>query len=377
MLQIALAMLVRDLGRWYGLVTALAFTAFILTQQPGTFLGVIARTTALVDTMREVDVWVMDPHVRYVDDIQPMVDGALYRVRGVAGVAWAAPYYKGSARVRLADGRVEACELTAVDDATLLGAPPRLVHGTVDALRTPDAVLVDQAGAVRFGGARAVARGAVLELNDARALVAGIFDAPPGFQSVPRVVTTWQRVRRFVPAERRMLSFVLVRVARGHDPAAVAHAIESRTGLRARTAADFSEDTRRFFIGNTGVLLTFYVITAIAVGIGLFLAAQTFRNFVIDHLRHFGALAAMGADHATIRRMVVAQAVVAGLHGTGLGIGGSALTMAAMAGTETAGRLAPWQVGVTTGLMLGVCAGVAALSLRRVRRLEPAAVFRA
>ena len=374
-------MLVRDRSRWYGLVIALAFTAFILTQQPGTLLGVIARTTAMIDAMRDVDVWVMDPHVRYVDDLQPLPDGALHRVRGVAGVAWASPYFKGSARVRLADGRVETSELYAFDGATLVGAPTAIVTGTRAALRRPDAVLVDRLGAARLGAgvdgsARALVPGDVVELNDARAQIVGVVEAPPAFQSLPRLYTTWDRIRRFVPAERRMLSFVLVRVARGQDPAIVARAIEARTGLRARTAADFAGDTRRYFVRSSGVLLTFYVITAVAVGIGLFIAAQTFQNFVIENLRHYGALAAMGADQATMRRMVVAQAVVAGAHGTGLGVGGAALTTLASAGTETASRIEPWQVGATTVAMLVVCASVAAISLRRVRRLEPAAVFR-
>lgn len=37
----------------------------------------------------------MDPKVQFVDDIKPLQDTELYRVRGVAGVDWAMPLYKG------------------------------------------------------------------------------------------------------------------------------------------------------------------------------------------------------------------------------------------------------------------------------------------
>ena len=43
------------------------------------------------------DIWVMDPSVQFIDDVTPLTDNDLYRVRGVPGVAWAVPLYKGLA----------------------------------------------------------------------------------------------------------------------------------------------------------------------------------------------------------------------------------------------------------------------------------------
>src|SRR4029079_1214958 len=47
------------------------------------------------------DLWVMDPSVRFVDDIKPMLESNLQRVRGVDGVKWAVPLYKGNGRAKL------------------------------------------------------------------------------------------------------------------------------------------------------------------------------------------------------------------------------------------------------------------------------------
>ncbi len=43
----------------------------------------------------------MDPNVQFVDDIKPLSDDDLYRVRGVPGVEWAVRLYKGLGRARL------------------------------------------------------------------------------------------------------------------------------------------------------------------------------------------------------------------------------------------------------------------------------------
>ncbi len=43
----------------------------------------------------------MEPSVRFVDDIKPLLESNLQRVRGVPGVKWAVPLYKGNARAKL------------------------------------------------------------------------------------------------------------------------------------------------------------------------------------------------------------------------------------------------------------------------------------
>ena len=77
------------------------------------------------------DLWVMDPNVRFVDDVKPMIENNLYRVRGVDGVLWAVPLYKGQARAKLnsydRDGRkqevIEQVILIGLDDSSAIASP--------------------------------------------------------------------------------------------------------------------------------------------------------------------------------------------------------------------------------------------------------------
>src|SRR5690606_8137019 len=121
MYHVALKMLTGDKGKYLGIIMGLTFASLIMTQQPAIFLGIMARSYSFITDTNLPDIWVMDPKVQFVDDLKPLQDTELYRVRGVSGVAWAMPMYKGLLRVRLADGTFQACMVIGLDDATLVG----------------------------------------------------------------------------------------------------------------------------------------------------------------------------------------------------------------------------------------------------------------
>src|SRR3954451_24067685 len=98
---IALKMLVGDRPKFYGIVMGLTFAALLITQQGSIFCGLMLRTAAQVTDITGADLWVMDPAVRFIDDVKPMLENNLHRVRGVSGVRWAVPLYKGLGRAKL------------------------------------------------------------------------------------------------------------------------------------------------------------------------------------------------------------------------------------------------------------------------------------
>src|SRR4051812_41330343 len=98
---IALKMLTGDKAKFFGIVMGLTFAALLITQQGSIFCGLMLRTAGQVTDITGADLWVMDENVRYVDDVKPMIENNLYRVRSVEGVRWAVPLYKGNGRVKL------------------------------------------------------------------------------------------------------------------------------------------------------------------------------------------------------------------------------------------------------------------------------------
>src|SRR5258708_23931081 len=101
MTWIALKMLIGDRPKFFGIVLGLTFSALLITQQGSIFWGLMLRTSSQIMDITGADLWVMDKNVRFVDDVKPMVENQLYRVRGVEGVKWAVPLYKGQGRAKL------------------------------------------------------------------------------------------------------------------------------------------------------------------------------------------------------------------------------------------------------------------------------------
>ena len=91
MVRIVIKMLFGERVKVLGLVFGVAFATLLVAQQAGLFVGLMTRSQNVIADAPDVDIWVMDPAVEYVDLIRPMRDTELYRVRGVAGVAWAVP----------------------------------------------------------------------------------------------------------------------------------------------------------------------------------------------------------------------------------------------------------------------------------------------
>ena len=101
---VAWRMLVGDTAKYLGAVFGVAFGVLLITQQASIFVGIMSRTANPLRDVREASIWVTDPHLQNADEIEPLSDNAVHRVRGVEGVDWAVRMYKGLARARRPDG---------------------------------------------------------------------------------------------------------------------------------------------------------------------------------------------------------------------------------------------------------------------------------
>jgi putative ABC transport system permease protein len=382
---IALKMLMGDKGKYFGIIMGLTFASLIMTQQPAIFLGLMSRSYSFISDVGLPDIWVMDTKVQFVDDIKPLQDTELYRVRGISGVQWAMPLYKGLLKARLADGTFQTCTVLGLDDATLIGGPPVMLEGKLEDLRRSDGVIVDVDGArdklgkpsPTPGGKRIPVKvGDTLELNDRRAIIVGIAKVTRTFQSQPVLYTTYSRALSYAPRERKLLSFVLVKAKPGQDLHELTRRIREIKGLAAYTQKEFIELTYQYFMKNTGIPINFGISVTLGFIVGAAIAGQTFYNFTLENLRQFGVLKAMGAGNWTLLRMILLQAVMVGSIGYGLGVGLTALFGYSMRNTILAFKF-PWQLLLFSGAGVSlICIFAALLSITKVIRLEPAIVFK-
>jgi len=385
-LQIALKMLFGDRGKYLGIVTGIALASVLMINQPGIMISILKTVNGLITDVSGPDLWVMDPMVKSVDDAKPMMDTQMYRVRGVKGVAWALPFYRGSQKVRLPNGETVQSVMQGMDDATLIGGPGQLIQGKLEDLRQPDSIIVDKAGAegrlakpaaTPGGKSTPLKVGDTLEINDKRAVVVGIAQATQTFASQPTIYTTYTRAKSYALSERKMMTYILAKARDGEAPDAVARRITQATGLLALTSEEFKAKNLDYMINNTSIIVNFGFVVLVGFIVGAAVTGQIFYNFTLDNLRHFGVFKAMGATDRMLRRMILLQALVVGFIGFGLGAGMTGLFAFLNADSTDLSMTLNWQLLTASGAAVLFIVLMAALfSIRKVMKLEPAIVFK-
>jgi len=386
MLLLSLKMLIEEKAKFICMVLALSFASFIIVQQAAIFIGLMARTYGFISDTSQPDVWVMDQKVQFIDDIKPLRNTQLLLVRGIEGVHWAVPFYKGLLKARLENGTFQQCNVIGIDDSTLIGGPPVMLDGSLLNLRLTDAIIVNRYGAedklAKSGSIYDSSKpftpltpGDTLEINDHRARVVGICETSRTFQSQPVIYTTYSRALEFAPPERKQLSFILVKAKKGLSPKEVAQRITKRTGLMALTQKEFQRLTVKYYLTRTGIPLNFGVAVLLGIVIGMAISGQTFYSFIHENLRFLATFKAMGAQSKLLTKMVLIQSAWVGFIGWGIGIGVAAL-FGFYSRNSDLSFLLPWELFVLSGfLMFLICATSSIHGLLRIYRVDPAVVF--
>ncbi len=349
-----------------------------MAHQASIFAGIMDRTRSQILDITDANVWVMDRNTQYFDEASALTDNDLYRVRGVSGVKWAVPLFKGQPRARSNDGKFRVVILLGLDDATLVGAPQKMILGSAEDLRQPDTAVIDEAGYRFFFPNGPLRLGQTLEMNDHRVRLVGICNASAPFTNFPVVFTRYSQALTYVGRERKLLSFILAKPEAGVSIKELNRRIENSTGLRAMSSGQFGWATIVYYLKNTGIPVNFGLTVAIALIVGTVVAGQTFYIFTIENLKQFGALKAIGVSDRRIVGMILLQALVVGAIGYSLGMGMAASFFAIFVHKiATRGIVLLWQVMLGDALVVLLIVTVASLmSIRRVLVLEPAVVFR-
>ena len=378
MYSIALKMLFGDKAKLIILVVSLAFATLLITQQFAIFIGLMRWSTS---TLRVIpaSIWVVSPKVEQLNQIEPMRDIDLARVKTIPGVAWALPLYQSVQVAKLADGRFYPVFLVGIDSTTLLGVPPNVLQGQINYLRQANAVIVDAIAAQQLSVDKAhpLALGDTFEINDHEARVVGIVRGERSFFGYPFVYTTYERANEIAPKQRKNLSYILVQQDEGVDAATLARRIEIETGLKAFTKDEFLWSTIFWFFKNTAIPSSFGITVFLGLIVGIAVSGQTFYMFVLENIRYLGVLKAMGANTLLLSRMLILQALTVGVLGFGIGAGFSSLLGIVTLFKGSPPYYLPLEIYFGTALcILLICCFAAIIAIRPVAKLESAEVFR-
>ncbi len=384
MYRIALKMLIGDKAKFVGMILALSFSTIIITQQMAIFLGLMRRTYSFIQDTPQAHIWIMNPSVKMVDDINPIRNIDLYRIRSIDGVKWAVPFYKGSIRSRLPNGQFQLCNLCGIDSATFIGGPPTMLEGRIEDLRKPFSIIVNKVGAedklAQYQGPdkpkKPLHVGDEIELNDHRARVVGICQVSRTFRSEPVIYTTFDRALFYAPFERKRLAFILAEPEDGLSAHQVCKRIQNITSLRAYTKDEFEQVTIDYYLKNTGIPINFGIAVLLGLLVGAAITGQIFFNFTTDNLKYLALFSIVGASRSLLAKITLLQASWLAFLGWGIGSGIASLIGFTTAQTELAFFL-PWQLFIGSGLLiLTICIVSSLISIQRIFNIQLWTMFK-
>jgi putative ABC transport system permease protein len=373
MMRAALKMLLHNRGRFACSVFGLAALFLLSAAQVGLLVGWCHTLTA-VTAHAGADVWVMGEGTLAWDYGMSLPRHRVYQARNVGGVAQAEGLYVGWSMWQRPDGRRVSVQLVGLDRGSV-GGPWQMREGQVDDVHLPNSVIIDE----RFLDTLGVTGvGEEVELYGERAIVRGISRGVRTFTASPFVFTSMKTAARYDKAYRAEdTTFVIVQCTPGSDPKRVARAIQAEVpGVEALTTDELMARSVLYWLVETGIGMIVLMTATLGVVVSSVVTSQTLYNITHDHLSDYATLLAIGFNPPQLVACVLAQG--AALSGLAIVLGGLALLGLSVASADTTAPLEMTALifAALVAVSLLSCLLGSFLSVRRIFRIDPVAVFR-
>ena len=166
-------------------------------------------------------------------------------------------------------------------------------------------------------------------------------------------------------------------MAPGADPAdVVARLSATFPDLDVMTRQEYHDRIVNYLLTETQIGVSFGTSTVFGLIVGFVIVGLTMFSGVVDNLREFGMLKAIGATTLDLALVLMLQAAGYAIAGSGIGLLLVAGLAAGIRSPALVVILPPWLIFGAPVLMLVVCISASFLALLRIRGLEPAMVFR-
>jgi putative ABC transport system permease protein len=369
--RLALRMALHGKAKFIGTLFGVVFAVVLAAQQLGVMFGLLQKNTQFVDNAG-ADLWVVPPGTAAALPGQRMSTTLLDQARATPGIAQASALIMAGTSIAKPGGGNLAITVVGVDTDTMLGGPFNVVAGDPLALRQADTIFFEDAERERGGG---VNLGSVREVGGYKVRVGGLTWGLTPFGPA-YTFAELDLARTLAGIERDELSFVLATVSPGADPVRVKADLQRRVPTAVvMTRAEFHDLIVRDLLAQQ-LGLTFGISTGFALIVGFIVVMLSMFSSVIDNLREFGTLKALGLTNLDLARLLVVQSLLFASVGSLLGLGLVRLMAEGIRSAQLAVIIPRWLVLVTPAVMVTLCVLASVLAIARIRKLEPGMVFR-
>jgi putative ABC transport system permease protein len=364
--------LFQDRVRFVASLIGIVLSVVLVMVQIGLYFGFTRMITTVIDHA-QTDLWIVGKGAKSFEDLSLLGAGTRDKLLAINGVADAVPVVVGFSAWMVPDGTMTPVFIIGSDSHPGGLSPWNIVEGSISDLAAPGTVAIDRSYYNRLGVKDV---GVNTQIRGLPVTVGVITDGIRSFTTTPYVFADLGSARSYIGLPASFVSHFLVRLAPGAKVDQVRQNIISEVaGVQALTPDQFRNQSRSFWLFETGAGAALFAGALLSVIVGTAIVAQTLYSSTKEHLYEFATLRAMGATNAYIYKVIISQALIDAV--IGFCIAAIIGILAVHFTSKTA-----LQIVITHNLMLAsflltvvMCVASAIAATLRVIRLDPVMVL--
>jgi len=364
--------LVNDRLRTLVSLVGVTFAVLLMLLQSAIYLGFVGSASSVIDHC-SADLWIVKAATLNFESAPAFHERAVHRVRGVPGIEWAENLIYSFGQLKLPGGATQWAHVVGFDPRHGVGGPWKMERGSTQALMRSGTMIVDASSLGRFQGSQLGDR---LENFQQNMKIVGISRGTRSCTPNPVVFTSFKTAQKQIPLFQGQTNFIVAKFAKGADREAVLERLRRMRQFDVLSRDEFSRKTQHYWATKTGIGIGNGVTIILGFIVGLVILGQTMYSATMDRLEEFAALKIMGATNLQICVIIWTQALLMAAGGYMIGVLSGSLLTNLYQDQVVSMHISGWLLvllGFGTVLM---CLAASMLSIARVLRVSPAALFR-
>ena len=374
MFSVALKIIFYDKVRSLITLAGVVFAVALIFAQIGIYLGLMETSSTIIDHTNG-DIWITSKNSKNFDFSQPFPERKINQVLAADGIKDAEKLIVTWGVIKQKQGGTEQVEIVGYNPDTGIGGPWKMKTGHFRDVKNGNYAIVDESSMRRIGEFNI---GDYREILNKRLKVVGISEDVKSFTTAPIIFTSYktaQNLGGYVGTDNTV--FIIVSVEDGYSYKEVINRLRrSLSNVDIYTKDEFSRKTRLYWTIETGVGLSFLITILISFLIGMLIVGQTIYNSTIEYLKEFGTLKAIGATNLNIYQIIFSEALINASIGYVIGLIFTLLSIKIYDASEMVFTIKLWVALLVFFLSLIMCLSAAFFSVRKVRKIDPALLFR-
>ena len=374
MFSVALKIIFYDKVRSLITLTGVVFAVALIFAQIGIYLGLMETSSTIIDHTNG-DIWITSKNSKNFDFSQPFPERKINQVLAADGIKDAEKLIVTWGVIKQKQGGTEQVEIVGYNPDTGIGGPWKMKTGHFRDVKNGNYAIVDESSMRRLGRFEI---GDYREILNRRLKVVGTSEEVKSFTTAPVIFTSYktaQNLGSYVGPDNTV--FIIASVEDGYSDKEVINTLRrSLSNVDVYTKDEFSRKTRLYWTIETGVGLSFLITILISFLIGMLIVGQTIYNSTIEYLKEFGTLKAIGATNLNIYQIIFSEALINASIGYVIGLIFTLLSIKIYDASEMVFTIKLWVALLVFFLSLIMCLSAAFFSVRKVRKIDPALLFR-